>query len=181
MFNFDDAIAGQTWVARALDVAPRPPLESPWPPYLQSGLDPDYSVYLPEAIGGEIAAAEAFVAASEALAAIDAPAPEPPPPPTRVVQACTHTSYRVNITAAEPNPIFSASRQRGYVLIVNTGPNDVFIAYGTDADATGLLLASGGVGFHELINGTSSSLSVFSTVAGSFVHIVDGSHDPVVP
>lgn len=177
-FNFDESIAGQTWVARALDIRELPPIESPWPPHLQSGLDPDYSVYLPEAIGGEVAAAEAFVAAARALESVDAPPPEPPPRAIPVELGCSHSSYRLNLTAGQSETAYSASRERGYSLIVNTGPEDVFIAYGAEADAQGLFLAPDGEGFHELVHGTTSSLQVFCAAAGGFVHIVDGRYDP---
>lgn len=178
LLHFDESIAGQNWVARALDVAELPPIEAPWPPHLQSGLDPDYSVYLPDAISGEVAAGEMFIQAALALEAENAPPPPPPPQIVRARHQCSHTSYRLDLPAGLSTPVFSADSEHGYALIVNTGPNDVFIAYGADADARGLLLAPGGDGFHELVFGTTSSLNVFSILAGSFVHIILGTFDP---
>lgn len=176
--HFDESIAGQNWVARALDYAELPPIEVPWPPHLQSGLADDYAVYLPDAISGEIAAGEMFVAAARALELEELPAPLPPPPSQRIKLQCAHTSYRIDLTAGESTPIYSADREHGYSLLVNTGPEEVFIAYGAEADARGLPLAPDGDGFHELVFGSTSSLQVFCSAAGGFVHVIVGTYDP---
>lgn len=184
MFRFDESIAGQTWVARALDVREFPPIESPWPVHLQSGRDPDYEVWLPELVGGEIAAAEQFIAASEALERAELPPPAPVPFPLTVHAPSSHVSYQLPVPGGgAPLSVFSGNRQRSYVLVVNVGAQDCFIAYGRDADAAqGLFLAAGGVGFHELIWGTTSGLSVACpNAAGTQIAIVDGSYDPPLP
>jgi hypothetical protein len=178
---FDESIAGQTWVARALNLSELPPIEAPWPPWLQSGKDADYSVYLPDAIGGEIAAAEAFVNASRALELAEAPPRPGPPSPILAEHGCSHSSYRLAVVGGgAPVPVYSGSRQRGYSLVVNVGAQEVFIAYGRDAEPTsGLSLVSGGVGFHELVFGTRSSLSVCCpNAAGSQIEVIDGDFDP---
>jgi hypothetical protein len=179
VLNFDESIAGQNWVARALDRVDLPPIESPWPVSLQSALSDDYAVYLPDAISGEVAAGEMFIAAERALELAELGPPLPPAPAMRIrPEICSHTSFRIDLVAGESTPVYSANPDRGYSLIVNTGPNEVNIAYGAEADARGLPLAPDGDGFHELVNGTKSSLNVFCAVAGGFIHVVPGLYDP---
>lgn len=174
---FDESIAGQTWVARALNRVELPPIERPWPAELQSGLPSDFCCWLPDAISGEIAAGEAFVALSEALEKAELPPPPPLPPPVRFDHLCSHVPVSFTIPAGTAVTLYSADRNRGYSLVVNTGANSATIAYGRDATATDLPLASGGDGFHELIFGTTSMCSVFSA-AGTTVVLIDGAFDP---
>ena len=182
---YDESITGRTWVARALDLsdpwdADRP-LRRPRPVEWQTGFPAEYAVFLPDAIGGEVPAAEAFIAAQIALQTADAGGPVPAitVPVGRFIYPSAHGTYTVDVPAGLATQIYLGSRERSYSLIVNTGANDATLAYGKDADANSLLLASGGVGFHELVFGTTSSASVFSA-AGTQIVVTDGRHDPAL-
>lgn len=163
--SFDSSIAGTNWVARALDLTEFWPVDGPLPPAFQSGRSADFDVYLPDAAGGEFAAGDAFISAAVALDAqysggvnqatqVEA---------IRAITPQSMTTYSVDIPAGV-STVFSFNNNRSYLLVVNAGANACQIAYGRDADATSLNLAGGSVGFHELINGTVSSLSVFAAV-----------------
>lgn len=182
-FVFDEAIGGQTWVARALDQREFPPLEKPWPDWLQSGIPSDLAVYLPinaGFMGGYLAASEQWVAAQTAVDNAMHPPVGVSLDVRRSISPCAHASYRVDVPAGLVRQVYAASRNRGYSLIVNTGPNAVTIAYASDASALTFPLAPGGVGFHELVNGTTGSLTVFGSGGASFVDVVDGTYDPVI-
>lgn len=75
--------------------------------------------------------------------------------------------------------VYAATRERSYSIIINAGANDCVISYnrqpisGTD----GIPLAAAGVGFHELIYGTTSTVWAFST-AGTSLSLSEGRYDP---
>lgn len=179
---YDESIKQQTWVGRALNLSE--PLARDgvmWPLAWQSGRQPEYAVYLPESIGGDVPAAEAFVTAQIALEKASGEIPEPPPPApaVRVYTPSSHGTYSVDVPPGVPTVIYQGNRERSYSLIINSGANDAFLAYGRDADVRSLPLAPLGVGFHELVNGTRSSASVLSP-AGTFVTVTDGRYDPPI-
>lgn len=180
--GYPESIKQQTWVGRALNLRePVPRAGEPWPLAWQSGRQPEFEVFLPEAVGGDVPAAEAFVTAQIALEKASgalAP-PAPPAPAVRVFTPSRHGSYAVDVPANTPTVIYQGNGERSYSLIVNAGANPAFLAYGKDADARALPLAAAGVGFHELVNGTKSSASVFSPL-GTFVTVVDGRYDPPI-
>lgn len=108
--------------------------------------------------------------------------PLSPPPPPRAVRNFNPqsvTTYRVDLAAGVPTPVFAATRERSYSIIINGGGNDCVIAYGrAPADATdGIPLASGGVGFHELINGTTGTVTAYAAAA-TFLIVTEGRFDP---
>ena len=178
--DYDESIVGQNWVARSLDLVERYPLERPLPPTHQTAFPADYFVFLPGWIGGEIVAAEAIIVAQQALDAAHAPRPEPPSTTTiRVYTPQSHGTPAVDLAAGDVVTIYNGDRQRSYSLIVNQGANPAFLSYGKDADGRGLPLAPNGDGFHELVNGTRSSASVFSPL-GTTIVWVDGRHDPAL-
>lgn len=178
---YDESIVGQNWVARSLDLVERLPLDRPAPAPWQTSLPADFSVYLPGFIGGELVAAEAVIAAQVALDAlasgIDPKALELIEKALRVYSPSAHGTFAVDVAAGATVKLFDGSKQRSYCLIVNSGANDAFLAYGKDADARSLPLASGGDGFHELVHGTRSSASVFAAAATTII-VVDGRYDP---
>lgn len=90
-------------------------------------------------------------------------------------------TYRVDVPAGAPTPIFATTRERSYALIVNGGANPAVICYGRNpADAAdGIPLAAAGVGFHELLYGTTSTMAAFSA-AGTFLIVTEGRFDPVL-
>ena len=180
---YGESVKGRTWVSRALDLvdpwdADRP-RDIPRPVAWQSGRNADFAAFLPHAIGGEVPAGEAFVAAQIALQIADAGGPAPPATLSvaRFVYPCAHGTYTVDVPAAIPTQIYLGSRERAYSLIVNAGANDATLAYGRDADANSQPLANAGDGFHELPFGTTSSASVFSLL-GTRITVTDGRHDP---
>jgi len=109
------------------------------------------------------------------------PVPAQQPAPMRSYNPQSMTTYRVDVPALTPTPIFAATRERSYSLVVNGGANDAVIAYGrAPANATdGIPLAAGGVGFHELISGTTSTMTAFATLA-TFLIITEGRYDPAM-
>lgn len=106
-------------------------------------------------------------------------APKAPPPATRAYNPQAMATYSVVIPAGVATQLYGSSRERSYSIIVNTGANDAALAYGrpSGADTDGILLSSGGVGFHELINGTVSEAWVFSS-AGTTIIVTEGRFDP---
>lgn len=105
--------------------------------------------------------------------------PSAPPPATRSYNPQTLSTYSVDVPAGIATPLFAATRERSYSLIVNSGANDAALAYGrpATADTDGIPLAASGVGFHELINGTVSTAFVFSS-AGTTIIVTEGRFDP---
>lgn len=177
---YPEHLKQQTWVGRALNlVEPIARDGVPWPMQWQSGRHAEFEIYLPESVGGDVPAGEAFVTAQIALerASGELAPPAPVPAAVRVYTPSSHGTYAVDVPANAPTVIFQGDRERSYSLIVNAGANPAFLAYGKDADARSLPLADSGEGFHELVLGTRSSASVFSPL-GTFVTVVDGRYDP---
>lgn len=177
---YPEGIKQQTWVGRALDlVEPVARDGVAWPTPWQSGRRAEFEVFLPESIGGNVPAGEAFVTAQIALdkAAEGAPVVPAPVRSVRVYKPSAHGTFAVTVPAGGVRQLYAADRQCSYSLIVNQGANDATLAYGRDADALSLPLASAGDGFHELVDGTRSSASVFSPL-GTTIIVVQGRHDP---
>lgn len=106
-------------------------------------------------------------------------APAQPPPATRAYNPQALSTYRVDVPAATPTPLFAATRERSYSIIVNAGAEAAVITYGRApvSGTDGIPLAENGAGFHELINGTVSSCTAFSTL-GTFLIVTEGRYDP---
>lgn len=179
---YDESIKQQTWVGRALNLAEPIARDGvPWPLAWQTGRPPEFGVFLPESVGGLVPAGEAFVTAQIAIdkaAGMEAP-PPPVLPAVRVYTPSAHGTYAVDVPAGVPTVIYQGNRERSYSLIVNAGANPAFLAYSRDADARALPLGANGVGFHELVKGTTSSASVLSPL-GTFVTVTDGRYDPSI-
>jgi hypothetical protein len=109
------------------------------------------------------------------------PPPAQQPTPSRTFNPQSISTYRVNVPANTPTPIFAATRERSYALVVNGGANPAVIAYSrAPADANdGIPLAALGVGFHELVFGCTSTMTAFST-AGTFLIVTEGRYDPAM-
>ena len=107
--------------------------------------------------------------------------PDPPPPATRQYNPQALSTYIVDVPAGVPVPVFAQTRERSYSLIVNGGANDAVITYGRapSGAADGIPLASGGDGFHELINGTVSTCTAFAAAA-TFLVVTEGRFDPPI-
>ena len=105
--------------------------------------------------------------------------PDPPPPATRAYNPQALSTYIVAVPAGVPVPVYAATRERSYSLIVNGGANACVITYNrAPASATdGIPLASGGAGFHELVNGTVSTCTAFAATA-TFLVVTEGRYDP---
>jgi hypothetical protein len=105
--------------------------------------------------------------------------PATPPPAQRAFNPQALSTYVVNVPANTPTPVFAQTRERSYSLIVNAGANDAVIAYGRapSGAADGIPLANGGAGFHELVNGTTSTCTAFAAVA-TFLIVTEGRYDP---
>ncbi|RPH75964.1 hypothetical protein EHM76_00350 [bacterium] len=101
------------------------------------------------------------------------------PPATRSYNPQTLSTYTVDVPAGVPTPIFASTRERSYSIIINGGPNPAVITYGREPSgaADGIPLAAAGVGFHELLDGTTGTVSAFSA-AGTFLSITEGRFDP---
>lgn len=105
--------------------------------------------------------------------------PATPPPATRAYNPQALSTYIVDVPANTPTPVFAATRERSYSLIVNGGGNDAVIAYGRapSGAADGIPLAASGVGFHELVNGTVSTCTAYAATA-TFLVVTEGRFDP---
>lgn len=105
--------------------------------------------------------------------------PAPPPPAMRAYNPQALSTYIVDVPAGAPVPVFAQTRERSYSLVVNGGAGDAVIAYGRapSSDTDGIPLAAAGVGFHELVNGTVSTCTAFST-ADTFLVVTEGRFDP---
>lgn len=105
--------------------------------------------------------------------------PAPPPPATRTYNPQALSTYIVNVPAGVATPVYAATRERSYSLVVNGGANAAVITYNRapSGAADGIPLASGGAGFHELVSGTVSTCTAFSA-AGTFLVVTEGRFDP---
>lgn len=106
--------------------------------------------------------------------------PTMPVPLARTVNPMiVRTQPPVTLPANVPVQLFANSRERCYSIIINAGANDAVITYERQpANASdGIPLASGGVGFHELVQGTVGTLWALSS-SGTTLIVTEGFYDP---
>lgn len=104
-----------------------------------------------------------------------------PPPAQRIFSPQGMSTYVIEVPAGSAVQIYGQSRERSYSLVVNGGANDAVITYGRfpSGAGDGIPLAAAGVGFHELVYGTTSTLAAFSA-SGTFLIVTEGRYDPAM-
>lgn len=190
-----------TWVDYALGREERPvDLHRVRPPSQQSGLSADYFAYIPRSAGGvPLAPKIAQLArvlkvraqrrreiqrgASPGIETDTAPAqPEAPVRVAGPIQATmrqTLSNYRATFTGE--TVILPSSRQRAYILIINVGANDVWLAFDKIADSADGVPLRTPDGFLELTHGTASEIRAFVAAGNTGTLIVtEGLHYPAL-
>jgi hypothetical protein len=101
------------------------------------------------------------------------------PPASRAYNPQSLSTYTVNVPAGVSTPVWASTRERSYALVINSGANPAVVTYGRGSSGAtdGIPLAAAGVGFHELVFGTTSTMFVFSAL-GTFLTVTEGRFDP---
>ena len=172
---------GQNWTERAGLTRPRRRLNEPLPPYLQSGLPSDFSVYMPEAgnvpDAAGVAEAARYLSDRKAHYADNMKKGGVLEMVTRIwLRMGMHgqklTNFRAGVGVNDV-VVLPFNPTRAYLFMVNTGALQVNVSFDRGADTvSGIPIPAGG--FFEPILGTVSSVHAISTAVGQSLVITEG-------
>lgn len=188
-----------SWVDRALNREQRPNFDGIYPPSRQTAVPADFTAFLPLP-GGDLpqgpklahlarvlkvrarARREIQRGASPGVIETDAAAAAEPvrvSGPIQVTQRRTQSNYRATFTGE--TVLLPSSRQRSYLLVINIGANDVWLAFDKIADSADGIPLRTPDGFLELEQGTASEVRAFVAGAGTgALIVVEGLYYPAL-